>query len=118
MRKLIFTRVAATLVAAPMVTVVKAEDTTIIKRDRDHCSGRGVLLPGARLSPVNRRRALRPVLQSPRIQEASGPHHSTVISAFILRKPSRLPSSRFSRLRPSGCGLIYLTTSETVAVIP
>jgi hypothetical protein len=43
MRKLIFTRVAATLVAAPMVTVVKAEDTTIIKRDRDHCSGRGVL---------------------------------------------------------------------------
>lgn len=35
MRKLIFTSVAATLVAAPMTTVVKAEDTTIIKRDRD-----------------------------------------------------------------------------------
>jgi hypothetical protein len=35
MRKLIFTCIAATLVAAPMTTVVKAEDTTIIKRDRE-----------------------------------------------------------------------------------
>jgi hypothetical protein len=35
MRKLIFTCIAATLVAAPMTTVVKAEDTTVIKRDRD-----------------------------------------------------------------------------------
>ena len=35
MRKLIFTCIAATLVAAPMTTIVKAEDTTIIKRDRD-----------------------------------------------------------------------------------
>jgi Ni/Co efflux regulator RcnB len=35
MRKLIFTCIAATLVAAPMTTIVKAEDTTVIKRDRD-----------------------------------------------------------------------------------
>ena len=35
MRKLLFTCIAATLVAAPMTTIVKAEDTTIIKRDRD-----------------------------------------------------------------------------------
>jgi hypothetical protein len=35
MRKLIFTCIAATLVAAPMSTIVKAEETTIIKRDRD-----------------------------------------------------------------------------------
>jgi hypothetical protein len=35
MRKLIFTCIAATLVTAPMVSVVKAEDTTVIKRDRD-----------------------------------------------------------------------------------
>ena len=35
MRKLIFTCIAATLVGAPMTTIVKAEDTTIIKRDRD-----------------------------------------------------------------------------------
>jgi Ni/Co efflux regulator RcnB len=35
MRKLVFTCIAATLVAAPMTTVVKAEDTTVIKRDRD-----------------------------------------------------------------------------------
>jgi Ni/Co efflux regulator RcnB len=34
MRKLIFTCIAATLVAAPMTTI-KAEDTTVIKRDRD-----------------------------------------------------------------------------------
>ena len=35
MRKLLFTCIAATLVAAPMTNIVKAEDTTIIKRDRD-----------------------------------------------------------------------------------
>ena len=35
MRKLIFTCIAATLVAAPMTTIVKAEDTTVIKRDQD-----------------------------------------------------------------------------------
>ena len=35
MRKLLFICIAATLVAAPMTTIVKAEDTTIIKRDRD-----------------------------------------------------------------------------------
>jgi hypothetical protein len=35
MRNLIFTCIAATLVAAPMTTIVKAEETTIIKRDRD-----------------------------------------------------------------------------------
>jgi Ni/Co efflux regulator RcnB len=35
MNKLIFTCIATALVAAPMATVVKAEETTIIKRDRD-----------------------------------------------------------------------------------
>jgi hypothetical protein len=35
MYKPIFTCIAATLVAAPMTTIVKAEETTIIKRDRD-----------------------------------------------------------------------------------
>ena len=35
MNKLIFTCVAAALVTAPMATVVKAEETTIIKRDSD-----------------------------------------------------------------------------------
>lgn len=35
MRKLIFTCIAAALVTAPMASVVKAEDTTVIKRDRD-----------------------------------------------------------------------------------
>jgi hypothetical protein len=49
--------------------------------------------PEGKLSLVNRRQAPRPVLQSPRIQEALGPHHSPVISAFILQKHSRLPSS-------------------------
>jgi Ni/Co efflux regulator RcnB len=38
MRKLIFTCIAATLVAAPMTTIGKAEDTAVIKWDRD--SGR------------------------------------------------------------------------------
>jgi len=33
MRKLIFVCIAATLVAAPMASIVKAEDTTVIKRD-------------------------------------------------------------------------------------
>jgi hypothetical protein len=35
MRKVLFFGIAAMLVAAPMATVVKAEDTTIIKRDHD-----------------------------------------------------------------------------------
>ena len=36
MRKLIFTTcIAATLATAPMASIVKAEDTTIIKRDSD-----------------------------------------------------------------------------------
>jgi hypothetical protein len=35
MRKILFYSIAATLVAAPLATVVKAEDTTIIKRDGD-----------------------------------------------------------------------------------
>jgi len=35
MRKVIFYGIAAMLFAAPMATVVKAEDTTIIKRDHD-----------------------------------------------------------------------------------
>jgi hypothetical protein len=35
MRKLIFTCIAATLATAPMASIVKAEDTTIIKRDSD-----------------------------------------------------------------------------------
>jgi Ni/Co efflux regulator RcnB len=33
MRKLVLTCIAATLVTTPMVGVVKAEDTTVIKRD-------------------------------------------------------------------------------------
>jgi hypothetical protein len=36
-----------------------------------------------KLSLVNRRRAHRPVLRPPRIQEALGLHHSRAISAFI-----------------------------------
>jgi hypothetical protein len=35
MHKLIFTCITAALVAAPMASIVKAEDTTVIKRDRD-----------------------------------------------------------------------------------
>jgi hypothetical protein len=35
MHKVLLFGIAAMLVAAPMATVVKAEDTTIIKRDRD-----------------------------------------------------------------------------------
>ena len=35
MRKVIFYSIAAMLVTAPMATAVKAEDTTIINRDRD-----------------------------------------------------------------------------------
>jgi hypothetical protein len=35
MRKVIFTCIAAALVVAPMAGIVKAEDTTIIKRDRE-----------------------------------------------------------------------------------
>jgi hypothetical protein len=35
MRKLIFTCVAAALVIAPMASIVKAEDTTVIKRDSE-----------------------------------------------------------------------------------
>ena len=35
MRKLIFTCIATALATAPMASIVKAEDTTIIKRDSD-----------------------------------------------------------------------------------
>jgi hypothetical protein len=35
MRKLIFSCIAAALITAPMAGNVKAEDTTVIKRDRD-----------------------------------------------------------------------------------
>ncbi len=35
MRKLIFTCIAAALVIAPMASIVKAEDTTVIKRDSE-----------------------------------------------------------------------------------
>jgi hypothetical protein len=35
MRKILFYSIAAALVAAPLATVAKAEDTTIIKRDGD-----------------------------------------------------------------------------------
>jgi hypothetical protein len=35
MRKVIFTCIAAALVVAPVAGIVKAEDTTIIKRDRE-----------------------------------------------------------------------------------
>ena len=35
MRSIIFYSIAAMLITAPMATVVKAEDTTIIKRDHD-----------------------------------------------------------------------------------
>jgi hypothetical protein len=35
MSKFIFTCIAAALVTAPMASVVKAEETTIIKRDHD-----------------------------------------------------------------------------------
>ena len=35
MRKLILATVAAVIVAAPLATAVKAEDTTIIKKDSD-----------------------------------------------------------------------------------
>jgi len=36
MRKLVFSCIAAAaLIAAPMTTMVKAEDTTVIKRDSD-----------------------------------------------------------------------------------
>jgi hypothetical protein len=50
--------------------------------------------PEGKLSLVNRRRALRPVLRSPRIQEALGRITSRAISAFIpQKKRSRLPST-------------------------
>jgi|GEM_PF-2061244 hypothetical protein len=35
MRKLILAAAAAAIITAPMATVVKAEDTTVIKRDGD-----------------------------------------------------------------------------------
>jgi hypothetical protein len=35
MSKVIFTCIAATLITAPMTSVVKAEETTVIKRDHD-----------------------------------------------------------------------------------
>ena len=35
MRKLVYTCIAAALITAPMASVAKAEDTAVIKRDRD-----------------------------------------------------------------------------------
>jgi hypothetical protein len=35
MRKLIFSCIATALIAVPMTTMVRAEDTTVIKRDSD-----------------------------------------------------------------------------------
>jgi hypothetical protein len=35
MRKVIFCSIAAMLITAPMTTIVKAEETTIIKKDGD-----------------------------------------------------------------------------------
>lgn len=35
MRKLILACIGAALVTAPMASIVRAEDTTVIKRDRD-----------------------------------------------------------------------------------
>ena len=35
MRKLLFVSMAAVIVSAPLATMVKAEDTTVIKRDSD-----------------------------------------------------------------------------------
>jgi Ni/Co efflux regulator RcnB len=35
MRKIVLTCIAVALATAPMASVVKAEDTTVIKRDRD-----------------------------------------------------------------------------------
>jgi hypothetical protein len=35
MRKLVLTCIAAALITAPMAGIVKAEDTTVNKRDRD-----------------------------------------------------------------------------------
>ena len=39
MRKVIFTCITAALVTAPMASIVKAEDTTIIKRDNRDSDG-------------------------------------------------------------------------------
>ena len=52
MRKLIFTCIAATLVAAPMTTIVKAEDTTVIKRDRDGDRDKTVIKRGRNLTSL------------------------------------------------------------------
>ena len=43
MNKLIFTCIAAALVTAPMASVGKAEETTIIKRDHDRDRDREVI---------------------------------------------------------------------------
>ena len=43
MNKLIFTCIAAVLVTAPMATVVKAEETTVIKREHDRDRGNTVI---------------------------------------------------------------------------
>jgi hypothetical protein len=49
----------------------------------EFCASRG------KLSLVERRRANRPVLQSPRLPKASGRRHYPVMSAFVPRKRSR-----------------------------
>jgi hypothetical protein len=59
MRKLFFTCVAAALIAAPLTTIVKAEETTVIKRDRD----------GDRDKTVIKKREELNVLPVPRTEE-------------------------------------------------
>ena len=68
--------------ATPERRLVVAEAVTAAVAD--FCAGRG------KLSLLNRRRATQPVLQSPRLPEASGRRRSRVISAFIPQKRSRL----------------------------
>jgi hypothetical protein len=43
MRKLILATVAAAIITVPIATVVKAEDTTVIKRDNDGDSSKTVI---------------------------------------------------------------------------
>lgn len=52
MRKLILTCIAATLVAAPMTIIVKADDTTVIKRDRDNDGDKTVIKKREELNVV------------------------------------------------------------------
>ena len=90
--------------ATPERRLVVAEAVTAAVEE--FCAGRG------KLSLLNRRRATQPVLQSPRLPEASGRRRSRVISAFIPQKPSRLPSSSF-RQRKAGNDGRYRTEGRS-----